>query len=337
MSDEPRLLELLEDDPCSVHFFQAVQLLERIYPDREPVGFFVKPAAEIARFGAHTSLAFPASEIQAINWLPDRPPLVVVNFIGLTGPQGVLPHVYTLLLIERQWARDRALSDFLDIFHHRMASLFYRAWRKHKIASSYGADGHRFTQYLKDFTGIGTASIQKVQNVTDESLVYYAGLLMMQPRSASALQDLLCDYFGVPVSVQQFVGAWYPLPRNAQCEMRDEERSSRELGRGAVAGDEVWDHSSKVRLRIGPLTLKRYRDFLPGGSANIALAALTRFYTNGQIDFDVQLVLARGEVPEYQLGSGEDLPLGYCSWAKTGPFERDPDDAILPLGEESWV
>ena len=50
---EPQLRDLLENDPCSVHFFQAVQLLERIYPDREPVGFFVKPAAEIARFGAH--------------------------------------------------------------------------------------------------------------------------------------------------------------------------------------------------------------------------------------------------------------------------------------------
>jgi hypothetical protein len=29
--------------------------------------------------------------------------------------------------------------------------------------------------------------------------------------------------------------------------------------------------------------------------------------------------------------------LGLCSWAKTGDFEHDPDDAILFLGEESWA
>ena len=43
------LRRLLEDEPFSVEFFQAVQLLERIYPDRDPVGLFVH---SIARSGA---------------------------------------------------------------------------------------------------------------------------------------------------------------------------------------------------------------------------------------------------------------------------------------------
>ena len=42
-------------------------------------------------------------------------------------------------------------------------------------------------------------------------LLCYAGLLAQRPRSASALAGLLQDYFGVPVTVMQFVGQWLPL------------------------------------------------------------------------------------------------------------------------------
>jgi len=143
----------------------------------------------------------------------------------------------------------------------------------------------------------------------------------------------------VQAEVHQFAGAWYDLPLDAQCELVDEEGSPRQLGLGAVAGDQIWDHSSKALIRIGPLSLERYREFLPGTPTHNALRGLVRFYAGGQIDFDVQLVLARDQVPEYELGAdgAGELPLGLCSWAKTGDFEHDPDDAILSLGEESWV
>ena len=139
--------------------------------------------------------------------------------------------------------------------------------------------------------------------------------------------------------MQQFIGSWCTLPREAQCEMTDEERISRQLGFGAVAGDQIWDQGSKVRIRIGPLPLRKYRDFLPGGQSHAALRALTRFYSGGQLDFEVQLVLARQDVPEMEIGiDGDDaLPLGLCSWAKTGPFDSDPDDAVLALGDEKWA
>jgi type VI secretion system protein ImpH len=334
---QPDLRALLESDPCSVEFFQAVQLLERMYPDREAVGGFVHPSREVVRFAVHNRLGFPASEIQSIEWPENGPPLMNVNFMGLTGPSGILPHMYTLFVIERRWARDRAFQEFLDIFHHRMVSLYYQARRKYKVTTSRHATEHRVTQYLTDFTGIGTKGLQHRQRVSDHSLIYYAGILALQPRSAIAFEHLLRDFFQAPVEIKQFVGAWYDLPREAQCEMIPEETSPRQLGMGAVAGDQIWDHSSKARIRIGPLPLKRYREFLPGARAERALEALARFFSGGQVDFDVQLVLLRTEVPEYVLGGESELPLGLCSWAKTGDFERDPDDAVFSLGEEAWA
>ena len=46
---------------------------------------------------------------------------------------------------------------------------------------------------------MGTAGLRGRLEVDDEVLLFYAGLLAQQPRSASALAGMLQDYFGVPV------------------------------------------------------------------------------------------------------------------------------------------
>src|SRR5262245_40930439 len=78
----------LKDSPYNFEFFQAVLILHRLLPDREPVGGFASPQKELVRFGANSSLAFPASQIQEMKWPESGPPLMVVNFMGLTGPSG---------------------------------------------------------------------------------------------------------------------------------------------------------------------------------------------------------------------------------------------------------
>ena len=92
--------EKLRREPFSFDFFQAVRLLERFLPERTPVGRFAHPDTEVARFGVHASLAFPASQIQAMEWPEKGPVDMTVNFMGLTGPEGVLPNPYTSLIIE---------------------------------------------------------------------------------------------------------------------------------------------------------------------------------------------------------------------------------------------
>jgi type VI secretion system protein ImpH len=101
---------------------------------------------------------------------------------------------------------------------------------------------------------------------------------------------------------------------------------------GAVAGNEVWDQQGRVRVRIGPLTRRAYDEFLPGGQSYEALRALTRFYGNDQFDFEIQLVLARAEAPPLFLDAdAAPLALGWCTWLKTAPLDRDPDDALFTL------
>ena len=41
-------------------------------------------------------------------------PRMLINFFGLTGPQGVLPLEYSELVADRVRQRDHALRDFLE-------------------------------------------------------------------------------------------------------------------------------------------------------------------------------------------------------------------------------
>lgn len=322
------------EEPTSFDFFQAVRVLERLFPDRGRVGEFAEPKEEVARFAANTAIAFPASEIQTLDIEPDGQVKLTVNFLGLTGPLGVLPLYYSLLVAERARARDRALREFLDIFNHRLISLFYRAWEKNRFAVAYERNrSDLVTEHLSDLIGLGTAGVKDLLNVPDESLVFYSGLFGQQGRPAVALERLLEDYFEVPVEVEQFVGGWYPLAAGTQCTLGDETSASSQLGVGAIVGDEIWDQQARVRVRIGPLTRSRYDEFLPGGPANVALRALTRFFCEGRFDFEVQLVLAKEKVPGCVLGGeGEAAtPLGWTTWMRSAPFTRDADETILNL------
>ena len=325
--------ELIEDS-FSFEFFQAVSLLQRLQVDKRPVGGFSSPEDEAVRFRVNQRLGFPASEIQKLEAKGDGPAEMTVNFMGLTGPQGVLPYTYSELILERARAKDYSLASFLDIFNHRAISLFYRAWQKSRFPVTYSA-GKRdlFTHYLLDLVGLGTTGLRDRQEIEDEALLHYIGLLAMQSRSATALEQILADYFEVAVEIQQFTGAWYGLDQSTQCRMQDEESPSTEIGSGAVVGDAVWDRQGRVRIRIGPLTMERYNDFLPQGTAYNALRTITRFYSNQCIDFELQLVLDRSQVPavELDLDSAQPARLGWVSWAKTIPLSVDPDDTILSL------
>lgn len=348
-ADWPPEAERIAADVTSRDFFQTVRLLERLFPDRAPVGGFADPRDEVVRFSANPSTAFPASEILELEapWARATPPRMTVNFFGLHGPQGVMPLVYNAYVAERTRARDHALRDFLDIFNHRLISLFYRAWEKTHVdvmserparvgesdgGRDGGSDGARdpFSQHLLDLVGLGTARLQGRQPLDDRAMLQYAGLLAPQPRSAAALEQLIEDYFDVPAELEQFVGGWFAIDESTQCRLDDADASA-QLGAGAVAGDEVWDAQSRVRLRLGPLSRRQYDQFLPGGDAHERLRGLVRFYTGDEYEVELQLVLARDEVPAFVLGEGGGVPLGWSTWLRSAPMARDPDETVLIL------
>jgi len=333
----PPLPERLREQSVDFSFFQAVRLLQRIADAREPIGSFLPPREEPVRLATHASLMFPAGEIQSLVERGEAPPKMTVNFFGLVGPVGVLPTRYTDLVIERMYARDPTLRDFLDIFNHRMISLLYRAWEKYRFPVAYerGCED-RFTGYLLDLIGLGTRGLRNRQAIPDQVLIGFEGLLAQYPRSATAFRLVLSNYFEIPVEVAPFSGTWRPLDSGSRTCLTDSRSRSEQLGIGIVLGDEVWDQESVVRVRLGPMTLHQYQDFLPDGSAYEPLKSVARFFCGDDLDVEVQLILKREEAPRFTLES-EDTPpprLGWVSWMFTRPLDRDPDETILRLWDE---
>lgn len=338
---DPPLTDTLFEEGYRFDFFQAVRVLERLFPERRPVGREAKPAQEVVRFRSHASLSFPPSQIYEITRPADAggPAEMAVAFMGLTGPAGVLPRHYTELLIERMRQKDPALRDFLDLFNHRFISLFYRAWEKYRVhigyerAASNRQGDDPLSLCLFDLIGMGTKGLQGRLGVEDETLLYYAGLMAQHPRSASALEGLLAAYFEVPVRTLQFAGQWLPLSEEDRSHLGVGEANNA-LGVNTVLGSRVWDQQAKFALRVGPLTYAEFCALLPSGEAFESLVQLTRFFVGQEFDFDVQLVLRAAEVPRCQLGeAGSNAPrLGWSTWLKTREFVRDVDETVLNGG-----
>ena len=331
-TDSP-LVSILFGEPYRFEFFQAVRLLERIHGDRLPVGLDGDPAAEVARFRTRVSLGFPPSEIYRISrngrGNGDHPPEVEVSFMGLTGPLGVLPHPYTELLIERTRSHDTTLWAFMDLFNHRLISLFYRVWEKYHFAIAYELGREdRFTEYLFDIVGMGTRGLRGRMGVPDQATIFYGGLLAQRPHSGAALEAILSDYFGVPANIRQFSGQWLKLDDDSITRLG---ATNSELGVTTIAGARVWDNQSKFRVRLGPLSFNQFRDFLPVGSAFKPACDVARLMAGTELDFDVQLILKAEEVPACILTTrARRKPmLGWSSWLKTRQFREDDTQVVL--------
>jgi len=350
---DPSVEEMLFQGGFQFDFFQAVRLLALIHPNKQPVGGAARPSEEIVRFTSwppesdklSTVVSFPASAIDIIQkpleaaaGKPAVPPRMSVLFFGLIGTQGVLPLHHTEMLIARKGQKDHALADFLDLFQHRLLSLFYRAWAKHRPAIIYEnarrANRHPdpFTHYILDFIGLGTDAIRGQMQIPDESLLPYAGLIAQRPHSASAIRAILRDYFAVPVETEQCLGAWYDLSEADRSYLSpDLERN--QLGVGAFLGDKVWNQQDRFRIRIGPVSRSRFLEFLPNGKTLPKLIELTRFLVGQAFAFDVQVILEKEQVPVCRLTqTGDQAPrLGWMSWLKTTTtqFPTHPTDAIF--------
>jgi len=323
------LTRQLAKAPYSFDFFQAVRRIECTRPDLPGVGRSQRPKEDPVRFCQAASLAFAPSTIAGYSPGPGGgPPRFVVNFLGLLGPNGPMPLHITEYVRERvRHHRDETLARFLDVFHHRMISLFYRAWACSQQTVSYDRDGDdRFAVYIGSLFGIGMDSFRDRDAVPDIAKLHYSGRLVCGTRHAEGLRAIVSDYFGIAAEIDEFVGAWIDLPEDCCCRLGASPESGL-VGSTAIVGSRVWQCQHKFRLKLGPMRLSAYERLLPGSDSLQRLIAWIRNYVGDELSWDVQLMLKGEEVP--QLCLGQTGRLGWTTWLSSKPFEEDVDDLVL--------
>jgi type VI secretion system protein ImpH len=321
------LVEWLFAAPWEFDFFQALKILEQLAPEAVPVGQGADPAQEGVQIRSRVGFDFPASDLYELN----RPTgstsaEMIVNFAGLAGAHGPLPNRDAEQVIEQAFRKDTAFRDFLDMFNHRVLSLMYRVRKMyHPSLAGRTPDGLPMATHLFSLFGLGLATLRGRMAVPDRALLYYSGILAHHRRSASGLLRTLSDYFRVGAEVVQLQGRWRRLEPEHWTVLGASGRNC-SLGQDTVIGTRFWEQQGKFEVRLGPLSLKTFMDFLPSGQAYYPLCALTRFYVGKELDFAFRLTLAASEVPDCLLGRAK---LGWTSWVKSKPFSLDDSQVCL--------
>ncbi|NML24761.1 type VI secretion system baseplate subunit TssG [Zoogloea dura] len=332
MRASPDLLSLLESmtrEPWAWDFYQALRRLDAANADAPRIGFGRSPAEEPVRLGQDPDLSFAPASLAAV--APPkgrRPNRLDVRFFGMLGPNGPLPRHLT------EHARNRLLhggdasfARFLDVFHHRFLSLFYRAWAQAQPTVSLDRpEDDPFGRYLGALAGIGLSEQRDRDALPDFAKLAHTGHLSRQVRNGEGLAKLVAAYFRCEVQVEQFVGHWIVLEEGDRLMLGTGRQA---LGQGAVVGARVWDRQHKFRLRIGPLGGASYDALLPAGSGIRALAACVHNYVNMEYFWDVRLVLKAADVPLARLDGR--VRLGYTAWLGGRDSSRHADDLVLDV------
>jgi type VI secretion system protein ImpH len=311
VADQDALFASLQAAPWAHDFFALLRHLEALHPESPRIGRALRPSQEPIRLGQEPELDFaPAPLASFAHEKNTAAPRLGVRFFGLLGPQGPMPLHLTEYVRERlRWRNDPTAARFLDIFHHRMLALFYRAWADAQPTVQHDRPlQDRFAAWLgAGFGHVGAAPLQGA--LPRQAQLFQAGLLGARSRHPEGLAKLLAQHFRVPVRIEQHVAQWLaiaPEDRSRLGHARNRpERSAvpaAQLGRSANAGRAVRDRQFKFRIVLGPLTLAQYHGFLPGGRAWPVLRDWVRQFAGLDLQWDVQLVLAHAELPAPRLG-----------------------------------
>ena len=338
MDDQPEhpwTVEEIARRPEQFDFFLAVRLLDAAAPHLPATGTAVHVADERVRLRQQPSMRFPPSTLagfeppraadDAADAADARPGSLSVHFLGLFGPHGPLPlHLTGYVQARRRDHRDTTMTAFLDLFHHRILSLFYRAWASARAVVRGDRADDGFDRFVGAVAGYGHPGARDRDAFPDRAKLFHAGLLA-GPKHPDGLRTLLAVHFGVPVAIQEYVGAWLDLPRGDWSRL-----GAARLG--DPVGRRVWDAQHRFRLRLGPLTRTQFDAFLGGGLNEAALAAAVRNWLGDEFAWDANLVLRADQVPTLRLGRAHGGRLGWTSWLTRRPPERDADDVTVRAG-----
>lgn len=317
----------LAKEPHKFSFLSAIRFLECRFKSKPRLGTAKRSSEEPVRLGQDPYLHFaPATLASYQAAKADRPARLTSYFFGLFGPDGPLPLHFTEHAINRaRHHKDATFSRFVDIFHHRLATYFYRAWAAARPTVSYDRpDEDHFSNHVGALLGIGMETLRHRDAMPDLAKLFYAGHLANTTRHADGLAAMLEGYFEVPATIEEFAPEWIELPSDYRLMLG---MSGGVLGESATIGGSIFQCQHKFKILLGAMSLGAYKRMTPGGDSLQQLVAIIRNYIGDELDFDLKLILKRDEVPPIELG--QSGALGWTTWLGERNAETDAGDMLI--------
>lgn len=332
---------LLRQGPL-FNFYRFCQLLEAASPERPGLGLPDTPAGDPVRFRPRPSLGFPTGEIAGVELDPDNPaapPTVRTTFLGLYGVDARMPwHVLDDIAGRRDGYEP--LAAFLDLFNHRVATLYYRVWCKYRYPVGFETGAaDRISQSLLCLVGLGFGDVSQHHRLPAARFMALLGQGGQRTRTAEGLAAVVRQ---VVTDAQVIVEQRHPVQRRIEAPVRIGP-SPKVLESGAlVLGRHFVDRNSTVRVVIAPPAHYASHALLPGGRDHADLMAMLRVYLGYRLDAELVLRIDPARLPATTLGTSParmgltaiagrssasrmDIRLGrYCG------FAADPGKADAP-------
>jgi type VI secretion system protein ImpH len=284
-----------------MNFFQLCQLLECLAPEHARLALSDSLAGEPVRFRPYPKVGFPGTEVAAVEFddeRPYRPPSVRTTFLGLYGVNAMMPpHLIDDIVLKREGHEE--VMAFLDMFNHRIATLFYRAWRKYRYAAGFEPGGtDAMSRDLLCLAGFGLGDKAARTGLPPARVLGLLGLLTQRTRTAEGLVGIVALAVpGAGVKIDEWFPVWVRLEdQRGLC-------SGEGLGRGHVLGRRILDRGGSVRITLAPASAAQAHGLLPGAPLYRELMSLLRVYLGNKADAVLRMEVSAAVAPVLRLGT----------------------------------
>ncbi|MDR0218896.1 MAG: type VI secretion system baseplate subunit TssG [Enterobacteriaceae bacterium] len=321
----------LEVDIARYNFYQLVELINKLAVAWEKTGETDWPDREAIRFKSSASLAFPTRDVISLTQNAQGRFEMEVSFLGLHGSQSPMPGYYLDSLAWEDAQGENRLTDFLNLFNHRLITLLHRVWRKYRYYICFENGGSdSFSQRMFSLVGLGSDVNRRLLNINHSKMLAYAGLLASPGRSPEVICSLVSHCFDLhDVTLHGWQFRKVTIPDDQQNRLGRQNKGLRVgdkelsvLGMNFVIGTWIGDYSGKFLLSINNLTRDRFLSFLPDGKNYLPLVMFISFIMRSQFAWELRLGLAENQAGGMVLGTKQNNHLGWTSFL--GEPEQKP-------------
>lgn len=284
----------------------CVQQLRTFYPDLDAEGLYRK-----IRFRANPSLSFQKSELSAAVMKRNSEGVYIeltLNFLAIFGSASPLPSHYSEAVLQSADG-DGVLRDFMDLFNHRLQTLIYPIWLKHRYYVQYEKGlTDPFSKYMLSLLGLYGEYRANTSRLKLQKLMPYLGILGMRQKSSGMLLSVLRHYLShEAIAIEQCITETVAIPSWQHSRLGS---ANSTMGKDLLLGESVKSRQGRFRIVLTSIPWEQLSAYSVHGTMMAELKELVAFMLNEPMDFEVALHLKKEQIPRCRLGSQTSGSLG---------------------------